>query len=115
MTLTDKSLLIAGTLTSIAACICAFIGITLAMVAVRGPSHLVSPYSLVLAAIGLLGSGGGLGAGALILKGKKSHWAAVGMASMLPVGFMLIAMGAWFLWAPIFLLVLISALLLLKT
>lgn len=103
---------IAGILTLIAACICAFLGITFAIGAVGGPSHLVSPFASVVAAIGLLGFGGGLGAGILILKGRMSHLAAAGMALMLPEGFIVTIMGGWFFGVPIFLLVLISALLL---
>lgn len=106
--------LTAGILVFIAACICAFLGIPAVIWVVRGPSHwaIFSGQAPAVAVFGLLGFGGGLGAGILILKGRMSHLAAAGMALMLPEGFTMTVVGGWFLGAPIFLLVLISALLL---
>jgi len=111
----SRSLTTAGILTLIAACICVFLGIAFAIAAIRSPPHLVSSFACVPAAFGLLGFGAGLGAGVLILKGRISRLAGAGMAFMLPEGFTVTIMGGWFFGAPIFLLVLISALLLLKT
>jgi len=75
------------------------------------------PYPLIVA-FGLLGFGAGLGARVLILRGKMLRLAAVGMALMLPesvVLHMLSAAAGWGFGVPILLLVLTSALLLLKT
>jgi len=107
----NKLPLIAGIFAIIAACICAFLGISFTVGVVRTPSYLVDPYSAEVGIFGLIGFAFGLIGGILTLKRRMFYLAIIGVALLIPEGVVLHIFGTaagWVFGTPVILLAVLS-------